>query len=462
MKSWKGKQVLIMGLGTKNGGTTSARYAARQGADVLITDLQDEYKLQNSIQQLQDLPIKYRLGRHDKQDFLSSDIIIKNPGIKPDHPLLFLAKQQGCCIETPLTLFIKETKKPFIGITGTKGKSFTTALTVHLCNKAGTPAISAGNNCINPLTCLETPDRQPVLELSSWQLRDIGKIHISPQIACWLNFFPDHQDHYNSMKAYFTDKKQIILHQKETDIAILPANFPKLSELEVNGTKQFFSADHEIPDGWIFTKKALYRQKNNQIINSIKIDRLPEILLTPHWHAHIAAALSVAEKITGTTDLLNGLITFPGIRHRMQYLLAPQGYAIINDSASSTPESCISAIQSNTINPITLIAGGGGHKNLDYSQMAALIGTTVANLILFNNDPASEKLLSFPEIQNHPNRYIANTMQEAVQTGIQFLFQNSSGTLLLSPGCSGAPLFQDLFQRGEKFISSVQKSLDAK
>jgi len=223
-KAWQifnNKKVLIMGLGTKGGGVSSTKFARKYGAEITITDLHDENYLKSSLNELSEIPKKLVLGKHDIKDFENHDIIIKNPGIKYSNKFIQHTIKHDKVIETPISLFTKLYDKPFTGITGTKGKSYTTALVSHLLTSLGIENIAAGNNCISPLDYLET-EKEYVLELSSWQLYEMGIQKKSPHIACWLNFFPDHMNYYSTVNKYFNDKKNLFKHQLANDYSIYP------------------------------------------------------------------------------------------------------------------------------------------------------------------------------------------------------------------------------------------------
>ena len=132
MGGWAGMRVLVMGLGTKHGGEESARFAVAQGAQVTVTDLAGADRFPAQLAALAGLPVTFRMGGHDPADFRAADIVIKNPGIRPDHPLLVLARGHGATVTDPLLLFAERNLRPLVGITGTKGKSTTTHLAAHL------------------------------------------------------------------------------------------------------------------------------------------------------------------------------------------------------------------------------------------------------------------------------------------------------------------------------------------
>ncbi|RKZ05793.1 UDP-N-acetylmuramoyl-L-alanine--D-glutamate ligase, partial [Candidatus Fermentibacteria bacterium] len=216
------KYILIMGLGTKDGGVGAALFARGRGARVTVTDLQDESVLGNAIAELAGLDIGFALGGHRIEDFKSADLVIRNPGIKRSNKYLVAASDAGAAVESPIGLFCELANRPWIGITGTKGKSFTTHLVSHLLRSAGVKTVAAGNNCVSPLRFVDDDSIYPVLELSSWQLSEMNLHEISPHIGCWLNFFADHMNWYNSMDDYRSDKESILRHQNPDDVIVLP------------------------------------------------------------------------------------------------------------------------------------------------------------------------------------------------------------------------------------------------
>lgn len=462
----QGKRVLVMGLGRKDGGVGAARYAVHQGAQVLVTDILHAESLQEGLEALQDLPIQYRLGGHKAADFLNADLILKNPGVPPDHPLLLQAAAAGATIRCPAGLFMERSNRPVIGITGTKGKSLTTHLTAHLLHTLLGPAQAAGNNCVCALRLLEEPQPIPVLELSSWQLRDLGQQQSSPHVACWLNFFPDHMNHYHDLDSYFYDKQTILRHQRTGDWAILPLDHGRLAQQAVQGRRLFFSSSVPVPEGaFVKNGRILLRLKGleYQVCNQ---NELPGPLQAPHFLPLVLAALCCAAAYAGAscledpTTVVNALASFPGLPHRLERVLEQEGLLVINDSAATTPQSLLLALEAvPKTGPLALICGGGGHKHLDYRHLVPALAKQVDQIILFQDDPASKLLASLLPPSLACNTLRCSTMQQAVAKGLDYLSRYRQGTLLLSPACSGAPCFPDLFVRGDLFREAVHRTL---
>ncbi len=457
--SLQDRNVLVMGLGTKDGGVGAALFALARGAKVTVTDLLDESVFGETLAELAGMDIRFIFGVHRIEDFTSADLVIRNPGIKRSNEFLIAASDAGAVVESPIGLFCEIATRPWIGITGTKGKSFTTHLVSHILRSTGMKTVAAGNNCVSPLRFIDDDSIYPVLELSSWQLSEMNLHRRSPHIGCWLNFFADHMNWYTSMEEYRFDKESIARYQSPDDIIILPADDPILSGIPCSSEKYYFSSIHVPPgntkgsfleDGWL-------TWRDPEVVRLIRVDTLPEHMAVP-IHLDLIPPAVCCAVATGVDPLsiAEGIVSFPGIPHRYQFAGRYGRIRFINDSAATTPDSVIKAIRNLDSGKLVLIAGGGGHKNLDYAPLASLIRKRVHRVILFSDDPASTQLRNELNGMNEDRLRIAGDMREAVNIGISYLDPDEDGVLLLSPGCSGAPFFVDLFQRGEQFIYCIR------
>jgi len=455
----RGKNVLVMGLGTKDGGTGAALYCSSHGARVTVTDLMDASLLGSAIAKLEGLDIRYVLGEHRIEDFKSADLVIRNPGIKRSNRFLKAASDAGAAVESPIGLFSELVNRPWTGITGTKGKSFTTHLTSHLLHSSGIKTVAAGNNCVSPLRFVDDDTVYPVLELSSWQLSEMNLHRKSPHIGCWLNFFPDHLNWYDSMDEYRYDKESIVRHQNPDDIIVLPYDDQVLSNIKCSSERLFFSstrAPHENIRG-CFVENGWIKWKDSEEVDLVPCNSLPEHLAVPVHLDLIPPAVCCAVSAGAEPgSIAGGITTFPGIPHRYQYAGRYGKIRFINDSAATTPDSVIRAVMNLNNGKVVLIAGGGGHKNLDYGPLASIIRMKAHRVILFSDDPASARLKNELKGISTDRLLTVSNMSEAVETGISCLSPDEDGTLLLSPGCSGAPFFIDLFDRGNQFISAIR------
>ncbi len=467
---FQNKKVLIMGLGTKGGGVASAKFAYKHGAFVTITDLQEAEYLHLSLKELSGIPEKLVLGEHRLVDFETHDIIIKNPGIKYSNKYLQHAIAHNKAIETPISLFLKFYNRPFIGITGTKGKSYTTALTSHLLSAMGIENIAAGNNCVSPLDYIEE-NLEFVLELSSWQLHEIGMQNASPSIACWLNFFPDHMNYYSSVNEYLNDKSQILKYQSLDDFCVVPYGYTKITELIRCNNRIFYScsdlSENSLSDNQsvcYISKNSLFFKNRQECVEIVKIEDIVEsfaqhqlelvlssVCITIAYNEKRGCALTsnVVHKIR------DRLITFTDLEHRFETIYNDKNLRIINDSAASTPESTIKAIES-VNDKIILITGGGGFKNVNYSELAQKIAKQNIQTVLFANDKPSEILIKNFNQHRYTNYSIVKDLEDSVNSAFNCANNsNSKFTILFSPACSGSPKYTDMFERGNLFKQLV-------
>lgn len=463
------KKVLIMGLGTKGGGVASAKFAHKHGAFITITDLHDAEYLKDSLFELEGLPKSLVLNQHRFEDFENNDIIIKNPGIKYENKYLQHALKHNKQIETPISLFNKFYHKHYIGITGTKGKSYTTALVTHLLSVFNKNIIAAGNNGISPLLFLDK-DKTFVLELSSWQLHEMGLQKKSPHIACWLNFFPDHMNYYANIEEYYIDKLQITNYQTEDDFLIVPFGNTKLRNIQTKAHKFIFSTENLEEYSLNINESICYINKNKVYIatKGYTSEICPLKKIKENYAAHHLELILASICITYVYAIDNnfpltlikkkiqqGIATFKGLSYRFETIYHKENLEIINDSAASTPESTIEALKSTKYQPTILITGGGSHKNLSYSQLALEIVKKNTFVIFYANDETS-KLIRKELIRVYYDKYlIVENLKVALDQAVILLIKQN-GTILFSPACSGYPVFRDMFERGDIFYNFVK------
>src|SRR2546426_3476100 len=225
----RGKRVLIMGLGLQGSGMAAARYAAQQGAIVLVTDLKSPEILAPSVRALSGLPIAFVLGEHRNEDFLWTEMVIRNPGISLSNPYVHLAYEHGASIEMELALFFLACPGRILGVTGTRGKTTTSTLLYKILSESGAPTVLGGNVAgVETLSLLPqiTPETLVVLELSSWQLEGLAPHALSPSVAVMTNIYPDHLDTYQDMEEYAGAKATIFRYQHPTDLAVFNYDNP--------------------------------------------------------------------------------------------------------------------------------------------------------------------------------------------------------------------------------------------
>jgi len=434
---WKNKKVLVMGLGTHGGGVGTARYLAKKGAKVRVTDLKPASQLASSLEKLSSLPIKFTLGKHRPEDFLEAEVVVRNPDVPKDSPFLKIAQENGAKIEMESSIFFEELpSSKTIGITGTKGKTTTTMLVYQMLKEAGKKVVVGGNLEISLLELLPQIDKDTwvVAELSSWQTEGLEICQKSPHVAVITNIFPDHLNRYQKMEKYVEAKKFILKYQNKNDYKVLNKNNPYTPELTLaSPSKNFF-----------FEKKGL----NPQI-------RQASHLLGEHNLENLAAMETVG-KILGikTQTMVRAVKQFSSPPHRLEKVREIKGVTFYNDSAATNPDAAIAALGSFGKKPIIWILGGAD-KNLDFKKLATTsTGANIKAAILLNGS-ATPKIKEAFEKANISFPFFGpfDDFEKAVKKAYQLAGEKE--VVLLSPGVASFGMFKNEFDRGEKFKKIV-------
>jgi len=404
---FKGKKVLVMGLGRFGGGVDVAKFAADCGAKVIVTDTAPPEKLRDSIEQLKQFgDMEFHLGSHDRADFENADVVVANPAVAPNNDLLTIARAAGGLVTSQIAIFFELCPAPIVGITGANGKSTTTALTAHiLTNKPSDNVIA--RRPLGPTKQSPTPRRamrhqgplrgdptyenvflsgnignRPlladideitardlvVLELSSFQLEQLAQIEKAPKVALLTNLTPNHLDRHGTFAAYCAAKENIFKFQK------LDEDSPAVS---------IFNAEDEIGAEW-FDK---YRSDVGRTCIKFSPDDVPAQIrkrfsLPGRANlSNLAAALAVARCFDVPDDAVErALPDFKPLPHRLELVAELKGVRWYNDSIATTPQSVIVALEAFE-NPSIVIAGGYD-KNIPFDELGRKIAQTAKAAIL--------------------------------------------------------------------------------
>jgi UDP-N-acetylmuramoylalanine--D-glutamate ligase len=492
---YSGMKVLIMGLGLHGGGLESARYLLRRGADLTVTDLRDEKVLASSIEQLeassggkrglQSKPaIRYVLGRHEIDDFRNSDIVIKNPGVRPDSPYLKAARH----IETDIGLFlaaindIASSGPPvrFIAVTGSKGKSSVSSALHWALKESNYRSFLGGNITVSPLSFLDELKNGDtvVLELSSWQLGDLrgriredGSALLKPNAAVLTSIMPDHLDRYGTMEAYVSDKRIIYQAQTQSDITVAGDDNWGRGFLAESKARPLIYSNSPLPQnvsgGWIDADsgKGFARLCNWDLQNAIEsrpldneiVEIVPEKLIVVGGHQKqnlLAAGLALYGLGMKPEHIRKGLGSFPGVEHRLELFLEAGGIAFYNDSAATIPEAAAAAVEALGADGRLILVTGGTDKNLDFSPLAKVAGKAKAVILLAGT--GSDKLRELFRGAGigclGPFDVLENAAKKALELAVP------GDRIALSPGCASFGMFLNEFDRGRKWKEAIKKT----
>ena len=458
----KDKRITIMGLGLNQGGLGVARFLAKVGAKILITDLKTEEELGSSLEKLKDFDVKYILGRHREEDFINTDMIIQNPAVPHNSKYLKIARKHKIPIKTDLDLFFQLCpSKNIIAVAGTKGKSTVSQLIYHIFKEAQKDAILAGNIGISVLDILEkiNPQTWLILEISTWQMEGIRNRKFRPQTAVLTNILPDHLDRYPNYKEYIRSEKLIFKHQRPNDNLIV--NYDNEETIKIKKEAglpiYWFSAKEKVEPGCYLKNDKLIFQSGEYKTTFAKISDL----LLPGLHnlENILAASTVSfiHNIPGNI-ILKALKNFPGIPYRLEFIGEVRGIKFYNDTCATTPEATLAALRSFTEQPVILFLGGKD-KKLNYENFGEAIGKNkeIKKIILLQHPDydASLKILSALKKHLDSEKII---LTSSLKVGVEAALQQAQANdlVLLSPAAASFGMFENEFDRGDQFNKIVK------
>ncbi|MBL8874943.1 MAG: UDP-N-acetylmuramoyl-L-alanine--D-glutamate ligase [Phycisphaerae bacterium] len=447
---FEGKRVTVMGLGRFGGGASVTRWLAERGASVLLTDIESEEKLAASVAQIEDLvkrgSVALRLGGHNVSDFTTCDLVVANPAVpKPwENRFLRSAWAAGVAVTTEIGLTIANLpdRARIIGITGSAGKSTTSAMIHHILRAQGIKAVFGGN--IGGSLLGEKIDRETrvVLELSSAMLCWLGGLATvspdglreatagegwSPRVAVVTNLSPNHLDWHGDLGHYRRSKQEILRSQRAGDVAILPP-----------GSES---------GGWGIAPGV------HRVMPSGEIGGLALPGAHNRWNATVAVeAVAAFEPEIDRGAAQRAVRTFGGLPHRLQLAarIPREGGAVrcFNDSKSTTPEACLLAVGAfdeageSGASRVHLIAGGYD-KGSDLSVIGAL-APRLAGLYTIGKTGAAIASSSGARARE------CGTVERAVEAALGAA--KAGDVILLSPACASWDQFENYEKRGERFV----------
>jgi UDP-N-acetylmuramoylalanine--D-glutamate ligase len=455
--SFAGKRALVMGLGIHGGGLGVARFLAGQGADVTVTDLRSAEQLAGPLGQLAGLPIRYVLGEHREADFTATDLVVRNPAVPRESPLLAAARAVGVPVEMEMSLFFRLCPAPIIGITGTKGKTTTTSLCAEMLTAWWPETVVAGNMGVSALEQLPTigPDTPVVIELSSWQLEGLAEYGLSPQVAIVTNLSPDHLNRYGTMADYAEAKRGIVRGQGPDNIAILNRDdalvwgFREATKARVLA----FGRDDTGDDGaWLDGDQLRWRYNGAEYAAARATLRLPG----EHNAANaLAAGLAALARGAPFGAIDAALAEFAGVKDRLESLGEIDGVEYINDTTATAPAAAAAAVGAMT-RPTILIAGGS-EKHTDFADFAAVVAPKVKAVVTLRGDSTSRLTENLLAAGLDPARIHGplNSMDEAVDQARDLAVPGD--VVLLSPACASFGMFNNEFHRGDMFRAAFAR-----
>lgn len=451
------KRVLLVGLGLHGGGVGTTKWLLDQGAQVRVTDTKTAEELASSLAQLPVKRITCHLGGYVPADFRWADVIVLNPAVNPQAPDMQRLIPKKTRVENELTLFLARCPAKTIGITGTRGKTTTTLLITHILKAAGKKVVASGNVRQEPMLSVLpklTKDHIVVLELSSFQLELLPHIQKSPDLALMTNLSVDHLTRHGTMRAYQQTKSNIFRYQSSTDTAILNTEntwtkqlVSHMSGRVITFSTRGHSGQHSltIEKGWVTERHG----RTTERLFPVSHFRLPGA----HQQQNLLGAIAAVRVLgVSASQIVRGLKSFRGVGHRQELVRTWKGHAFINDTAATSPEGALAALD---VFPHGVFILGGTDKQLDFRALAVhLVRHRVP--MVFLPGSATERLLGQLKKQGWKQTpHIADSMEGAIREAIHRAKPGQA--IVLSPGAASFGLFLHEFDRGEKFIRAVKR-----
>ena len=411
------RRALVLGLARS--GQAAALALVRRGVPTVGVDRADDL----DTGRLAEAGVELHLGTEEEGLLDDVELLIKSPGVPGESPLATAAHARGIPIWSEIELGFRLLGNPFIGITGTNGKTTTTELLGAMFRAAGTPVAVAGN-VGRPLTSFDgalEKEAWIVCELSSFQLEDVHRLR--PRVAVLLNLEPDHLDRHDSYDAYRDAKLRIFENQTEADVAVVPRDFEPIPG---GADRVEFRADDPLP---------------------------AEPLIPGEHNRENAAAATAAARAAGIEEdaIAEALRTFPGVEHRLELVAELEGVRFVNDSKATNTAAARRGIAAYAGRPLRLILGGS-LKGESFDELAEELPASVRSIDLIGE--ATEQLAAS---LGRAGRSFRRSGDLATAVGAAAGDAEPGDVVLLSPACASYDQFRDFEERGETFRRLVRE-----
>jgi UDP-N-acetylmuramoylalanine--D-glutamate ligase len=415
MTELAGRRVLVVGLA--RAGSAAADALLDAGADVVAFSLDET----PDVGRLRARGVEVHLGSEDETLTQGIDLIVKSPGVRADARLLAAARARGVPIWDELELGARLLANPIVGVTGTNGKTTTTALLGEMFRADGRPVEVAGNigRALSSLVGSLAPDAWVVCEVGVFQLDDMQVFH--PRIGVLVNLEPDHLDRYGDFEDYAATKLRMFSLQTEEDTAVLPRGFGHVP----GGARTVeFSADDPLPAEPSIP--GLHNREN-------------------------AAAATAAARAAGIAEdaIARALESFRGVEHRIEEIATIDGVRYVNDSKATNAAAALRAIEAMRPATVHVILGGRG-KNESYAELAAALRETDRAYLI---GEAADEFGAALARDGIPYE-LAGDLERAVGRAAEAA--SSGEVVLLSPACASFDQFRDFEARGDAFRELVE------
>lgn len=452
----KGKQVLVFGSGIS--GVAASQLLLEEGARVILYDGNEGLNAEQICQSIldgtkedQQENIRVILGELPEEVLDTLALTVMSPGVPTDLPIVEKMREKKIPIWGEIELAYVYGKGDVLAITGTNGKTTTTALLGEIMKGYKEHTYVVGN-IGNPYTSVARSipeDSVTVAEMSSFQLETVHTF--APKVSAILNITPDHLNRHHTMEAYIDAKKKIAMNQTEDETCVLnyEDEVTRAFGNEIKAKVFYFSSQRKLEHGiYLEDGKIIYKEKEPVLVchvNDLK-------LLGVHNYENVMAAVAMAAAYgVPMESIRNTICAFQGVEHRIEFVAEKHGVAYYNDSKGTNPDAAIKGIQA--MNRPTLLIGGGYDKDSSYGEWIDAFDGKVKKLILIG--ATREKIAKEAKEHGFVDYIFADTFEEAVQICVDNA--EAGDAVLLSPACASWGMFRNYEERGDRFKELVNQ-----
>ena len=444
------QKVLVAGSGIS--GIVAAKLLLDMGGEVVLYDGNEKLREEDLRKKFdENAKVSFVLGELTRTDLLGVELSIISPGISLEAPFVSVIDQAGIPIWSEIQLAYHCAKGRLAAITGTNGKTTTTALTGEIM-KACYDSVFVVGNIGDPYTAhaLETTEKSvTVAEVSSFQLETI--MDFRPNVSAILNITPDHLDRHKTMERYIEIKEGITKNQKENDVCVLNYDDPVLREFgeTLKCKVVYFSSREKLKKGLFLDGDQIVYKDGETVTEIVNIHELK--LLGRHNHENVMAAVAIAMNMDVPMDTIRRVVKrFEAVEHRIEFVTERFGVKYYNDSKGTNPDAAMQAIKA--MPGPTLLIAGGYDKHSEYDEWIESFGGKVRYLVLIGQ--TRDKIAECAKRHGFTDIMYAEDLKEAVQVCASYA--NAGDNVLLSPACASWGMFKNYEERGRMFKEYVR------
>lgn len=443
------KKVTVVGSGIS--GIAAAKLLLHKNADVTLYDSNEALEKEKVFERI-GAEIKLVCGEFTKELAENTELLVLSPGVPTDLPFILALKEQGVPVWGEIELAYQVAGGKFIGITGTNGKTTTTALTGEIMKQYFPEVFVVGNIGI-PYTELAEQIGDAavtVAELSSFQLETVQEDFV-PDVSMILNLTPDHLNRHYTMENYARAKLNVAKHQTAEQTCILNYEDAMLRDYakELSCRILWFSSRQKLENGLYLEGNCILYAENGETTEICKTEELHIIGLHNYENAMAAIGAAICMKVP-LEALRKGLMNFHAVEHRIEFVATKRGVDYYNDSKGTNPDAAIKGIQA--MSKPTILIGGGYDKGASYDEWIAAFDGKVKHLVLIGQ--TKEKIAETARKMGVASVVLKESFEEAMEFCVSHA--EAGDAVLLSPACASWGMFKNYEERGRMFKDYVK------